>query len=847
MKRSQLSTSVFRLVPAASLGLVLAWFLNQERIEAFINGRWLMLYLVPGAATALILPLLGALADKGRTHGLTTTLTGLALVAMLAFMPETHPLTTPALVGALLLCFLSIQGSWSRHGLTDSAYHPAASLGLVLVLPPTLWLLSAEWRWSLPLRPLSLAVAAAGFVLFGLRARVWRDLAPPAGPSSLWRTLHPLHRGQAGLLDLRNLLSYALLFSAGAAQVQFTLWALLADGTTTLSAVVYTMALLVLMGLGALSSARIARIYGTRRLLMVAAVFSGVLVIGLHFAEGLEVAVHVCLLSFLFGLVAGDLFALVPRFSPGERSGQSIGFAILVLVVGVALGKLFALGYAPTGVPVGNTVLFLGALAAAVTVNPHRALRTLRRLESKALENPREVEWDWLEEPASGLASHTLFSRFSHVLARTIAEVFFGRLRIVGRENLRAHLGAIFVANHPNTFFDPMLVTAMAPGRLHYWAKSTFWRVPLLGSLLDQLGAIPVYRRQDAEPGSASGNERSLDLAATRLNCGAHMLIFPEGVSAQGLSLKPLKTGAARLGFATMEGRAWQTELPIIPIGLDYADPTLFRGGVTVRIGKPVFLSQYRQQYQENPQAAIAEVTRTIGKRMARLLPHLDQPSLEKLVHDIHDLYGERVLQILEKQDETTARRAIVRAVNHYQMLDPDTVLLFSQRMEAYQKERERLADDHVTPLPTTELWQLLASLFSLASFGVIANWLPYKLSGRIVAMFSVASVWIASLKLLIGMVVFGLYYLLLGLVLSLTVGLAMAIVLVFLVVFTAFLALGALDQSTFRREQLKALWHAAWTRDTNMELEEMRVSLIQDLERFREAYAFYMAREMQS
>ncbi len=846
MKRSQLSTIFLRLVPAVSLGLALAWFLNQERLEAFVDGRWLLLYLVPSAVVALLLPLLGAFADLGRYHGLLTTVSGLSLVALQAFMPADHPFSTPAQVAALLLCFLSLQGSWLRLGLTDSAYQPAVSLGLVLVLPPLIWLASAEWRWSLPWRPLSLSLASAGFLLFALGVRAWRDLAPPSSPRTVWRHLHPLHRGEAGLLDLRNLLSYALLFAAGATQVQFTLWALLAEGTEVLSPVVYTMALLVLLGLGSLSAATIARIYGSRRLLMVAAIFSAVLVLGLHFAHGLEVAVHVCLLTFLSGLVAGNLFALVPRFSPGERSGQSIGFAVLALVLGAALGKLFALGYAPTGIPLGNIVLFLGALSAAVTVNPHRALRILRRLESKALENPREVEWDWLEEPASGLASHTLFSLFSHILARTIAEVFFGRLRVVGRENLRAQQGAIFVANHPNTFFDPMLVTAMAPGRLHYWAKSTFWRVPLLGSLLDQLGAIPVYRRQDGEAAGASGNQRSLDLAATRLNQGAHMLIFPEGVSEQGLSLKPIKTGAARLGFATMEGRDWQTELPIIPIGLDYSDPTLFRGGVTVRIGKPVLLSQYREQYAENPQAAITEVTRTIGKRMARLLPHLDQPSLEKLVHQIHDLYGERVLQILEKQDETSARRAIVRAVNHYQTMDPDTVVLFSQRMEAYQKERERLAHDHVTPVPTAEFWHLLGSLFSLASFGVITNWLPYKLSGRIVAMFSVASVWIASLKLVIGMVVFALYYLLLGLILSLTVGPAMAIVLVFLVVFTAFLALGALDQSTFRQEQLKALWHAVWVRDTNMELEEMRVSLIQDLERFREAYAFYMAREMQ-
>jgi uncharacterized protein involved in cysteine biosynthesis len=63
-------------------------------------------------------------------------------------------------------------------------------------------------------------------------------------------------------------------------------------------------------------------------------------------------------------------------------------------------------------------------------------------------------------------------------------------------------------------------------------------------------------------------------------------------------------------------------------------------------------------------------------------------------------------------------------------------------------------------------------------------------------------------------------------------------------VVISAFVALGSLDRFAFRFRQLKNIWQVFWTQDTNEDLEAMKVSLIQDLERFRESYAFYRSKE---
>jgi len=386
------------------------------------------------------------------------------------------------------------------------------------------------------------------------------------------------------------------------------------------------------------------------------------------------------------------------------------------------------------------------------------------------------------------------------------------------------------------------------PGRLHYWAKSTLWKLPVLGAILDRLGAIPVFRKQDepvVEGQRVEGNRATFEVAAAKLNKGAHVLIFPEGVSQVGLSLKPIKTGAIRLGFQALEDNDWAEDIPIVPIGIDYTEPSLFRGHVTIRIGEPVSLAEFRGAFAVDPRSAVLQVTEIVTGRLKNLLPHLDEPELENLVQRIHNLYGERVLQILGEDDETAARMAIAEAVNHYQQMDPDTVFLFNDRMNTYHSEERRLATpDNHPPIPLRAILKMLSDVFSFASFGLVTNWLPYRLTGRLVEWFTSVGVWRATAKLSFGALIFFLYYGLLWLLLREMTSTLVAWLTVMTIMISAFVALGSLERFAFRFRQLKNIWQVFWTQDTNDDLEAMKVSLIQDLERFRESYAFYRSKE---
>lgn len=821
------------------LGCMFAWFwFSTDRLSVFQSGHWLVPYLVPALMAVLVMPVLGALSDLHYGSGLMGGLCGgLALLLLLSGG------FAPLLVIVLLLSMVLHQGLLPVFDPSGVSFLPARGLAICLGVLLGVWLISLAF--DLPWRGLLLSASALALIAYSTICWQLNPSVVPAANADIFAEIRSFPRQVGSLVDVVFLLLFMLLFAAGSSQLQCSIWLNHELGNLPLPAQHLLMLFLGAMAAGALSTASITAAYGIRRTLLLTSLLSAFLVLGLYASQlGMEAILMVACAGFLLGVTWGVTFSLCARFVAPSKCGQMAAYSLSAVVLGVALGRFLHLFSVPDSLPLSNSLVFLIALVFALRISSSRAVSMLLPGEvSDNPESPREVEWDWQDGQVSGLGHHNFFSYFSRFLAQSLAEIFFGRLRIEGREHLKLDRGTILVANHPNTFFDPLLITALSSARLHYWAKSTLWKLPMIGSVLDSFGAIPVFRKEDGLAGD--GNLRSLDLAAEKLIQDGVLLIFPEGVSEVGLSLKPIKTGAARLGFTTMVARNWVGDLKIIPIGLDYSEPRLFRSGVTVRVGEPVTMGRFRHAWQVSPRAAVVQVTSVLTEALASLLPHLNAPELEVLVLQIQRLYGERLLQILGEDDETSARMAIAEAVNHYHAMDPETLLLFSQRMNMYQRERERLSTPvNHPPIPVSDLLRMLSSLFSLASFGLVSNWIPYRLTGKLVALVTQTPVWVAFAKLMVGGLVFGLYYLLLGFLFLHLVSPLGCFMLLSAIVFSAFVALGAMERFAFRFRQLNSLWQAFWTQDTDENLDEMKVSLIQDLERFRESYAFYKAKE---
>src|ERR1700678_1368190 len=189
-----------------------------------------------------------------------------------------------------------------------------------------------------------------------------------------------------------------------------------------------------------------------------------------------------------------------------------------------------------------------------------------------------------------------------------------------GQENIPASGGVIIAANHLS-YADVLAVSLFCDQAGRYptfLAKSSLFKLKVLGPILVRLGQLPVYRGQadaalvlrDAEQG---------------VKDGACVMFYPESTVTRDPDLWPMvaKTGVARLALAT--------GAPVIPVAhwgtydiLPYGDKKLKlfpRKTVRTVAGKPIDLSQWAGKHTSAK--AQREATDKIMGQVTALLANL--------------------------------------------------------------------------------------------------------------------------------------------------------------------------------------------------------------------------------
>ena len=179
----------------------------------------------------------------------------------------------------------------------------------------------------------------------------------------------------------------------------------------------------------------------------------------------------------------------------------------------------------------------------------------------------------------------------------------------------------LFVANHPNSLVDPVLVTAAADRPVRFLAKAPLFDEKLVGPFVRSAGAIPVYRRQD-DPSLVERNAGVFEAAHAALAAGDAVGIFPEGLSHSEPSLATLRTGAARIALGT----AAHTGIvaPIVPIGIVLPTKDRFRSRALVLVGPPVEWADLATRTEEDVDA-VRELTDRIEDSLRDVTVNLDR------------------------------------------------------------------------------------------------------------------------------------------------------------------------------------------------------------------------------
>ncbi len=325
-------------------------------------------------------------------------------------------------------------------------------------------------------------------------------------------------------------------------------------------------------------------------------------------------------------------------------------------------------------------------------------------------------------------------------LVRLLVDLFYRRVEVTGLDEIPVRGPVLFVANHFNGLVDPMLVIRVVPRPVVFVAKSTLWRIPILRSLLDLLGCVPVVRKKEAaEEGASKGEERnraSFEKLAEVLERNGAILIFPEGRSHSDPRLSEMRTGAARILLLSRNAPV------VVPIGLWFAKKEEFRSEVLVRIGPPVAPPEVR---------SVEAWTEAIERALLDVTLNADDWEDHEVVAAVDALYGERIkrdfLEGVERKGGELSgslhvRQALLAARVVLERIEPGAVASLARRVRAFIHLLGKIGLSSGAlenpPPARVILWNTVKALlivlfgFPVAVLGVAAWWLPYRLCGVI-------------------------------------------------------------------------------------------------------------------
>jgi 1-acyl-sn-glycerol-3-phosphate acyltransferase len=175
-------------------------------------------------------------------------------------------------------------------------------------------------------------------------------------------------------------------------------------------------------------------------------------------------------------------------------------------------------------------------------------------------------------------------------------KIVFSDTKTLGRQ------GPLLLAcNHPNSFFDAVLLGAYFDKPVHYLARGDAFRNPWAVKILTALKAIPIYRLREGKEYLAL-NDATFEKCSEILKLGGIVLIFTEGLCLHQWKLQPLKKGTARIALNVWKDENMQQNFTILPVSLNYSTFKSFNKNVLVHFGKPISYNQISSEVSEAEQ-----------------------------------------------------------------------------------------------------------------------------------------------------------------------------------------------------------------------------------------------------
>jgi len=338
-----------------------------------------------------------------------------------------------------------------------------------------------------------------------------------------------------------------------------------------------------------------------------------------------------------------------------------------------------------------------------------------------------------------------LYTFLQNIIKIALA-IFFQKVEIRHGENVPERGPVLFAVNHPDSQMDAFVLSFAIKRKVRYIAHAGLFANKLKARLLRSCGVIPVYR-QRGKSDKIDRNVVAFQECYEVLERGDVIGIFPEGKSEMARRVKKIKTGAARIVLESERRNHYELGIKLIPIGLNFFSRSRFRSKVLVNMGRPIDLQPYFSLNEKNNFEAVNRLTAQIQSRLENLTVNVQHTELDRFVKDIESIYRDELLtQTLA--DHKSSRKIVAEfvitqkiadCVAHFQEHDPQRVRDMEEKISDYKRKLKRLHLKDIMVREKTSIKKLFkAELtgiakavagFPLAVYGVLNNFIPYRIT----------------------------------------------------------------------------------------------------------------------
>ncbi len=221
----------------------------------------------------------------------------------------------------------------------------------------------------------------------------------------------------------------------------------------------------------------------------------------------------------------------------------------------------------------------------------------------------------------------SLFYQIIKYYCRFLIRFFFGKVEIIGRENIPKNLPVIYSSNHQNAFMDALIIGGLSPKITYSVTRSDVFKKQFQW-FLDALKMIPIYRMRDGFSELAK-NEETFRKINSSLFRGHALTIFSEGNHGNDFFLRNLSKGSSRMALEAQK-QMDHSDLQIIPVGLNYFHHQRPLHKISIVFGQPISVKDFLPIYIKQKAKGINQMRKIIdqGMRNCLLIP-VDGPNYQ--------------------------------------------------------------------------------------------------------------------------------------------------------------------------------------------------------------------------